>query len=51
MKFLFVIGELLPLYNIGRVVKPNCDVYHVGIEQENGDVIYSSAGWGGYHHF
>ena len=40
-----------PLYNIGRIVKPNCDVYHVGIEQENGDVIYSSVGWGGYHHF
>ncbi len=40
-----------PLYNIGRVVKPNCDCYDIGIEQENGDVIYSSAGWGGYHHF
>ena len=40
-----------PLYNIGRITKPNCDVYHIGIEQDNGEVLYSSAGWGGYHHF
>ena len=40
-----------PLYNIGRITKPNCDVYHIGIEQDNGKVLYSSAGWGGYHHF
>lgn len=40
-----------PLYNIGRITRPNCDVYHIGIEYENGDVVYSTAGWGGYHHF
>lgn len=40
-----------PLYNIGRITKPNYDVYHIGIEQDNGDVMYSSAGWSGYHHF
>lgn len=40
-----------PLYNIGRVVKPNCDCYDIGIEREDGSVLYSSAGWGGYHHF
>lgn len=40
-----------PLYTIGRVVKPNGDVYHIGVESENGEVIFSSAGWGGYHHF
>lgn len=40
-----------PLYNIGIITKPNCDVYHIGIEQDNGEVLYSSAGWGGYHHF
>lgn len=40
-----------PLYTIGRVVRPNCDVYHIGVEKENGDVVRSSAGWGGYHHF
>ena len=40
-----------PLYNIGKIVKPNYDVYEIGIEQEGGDVLYSSAGWGGYRHF
>ena len=40
-----------PLYSIGRVVKPNYDVYQIGIEQEDGKVLYSSVGWGGYHHF
>ncbi len=40
-----------PIYIIGRVVKPNYDVYHIGIEQEDGKVMYSSAGWGGYTHF
>ena len=40
-----------PLYNIGRIIKPNCDVYHIGVEQENGEVLFCSAGWGGYHHF
>ena len=40
-----------PLYNIGRVVKPNGDCYEIGIEQEDGSIVHSSAGWGGYHHF
>ncbi len=40
-----------PLYRIGEIVKPNCDVYNIGIEQEDGSVMCSSAGWGGYHHF
>ncbi len=40
-----------PLYNIGKIVKPNYDVYEIGIEQEGGDVLCSSAGWGGYRHF
>jgi hypothetical protein len=33
------------------VVKPNYDVYEIAIEQEGGDVLCSSAGWGGYRHF
>ena len=40
-----------PLYIIGSIVKPNCDCYDIGIEGLNGDVIYSSIGWGGYTHF
>ena len=40
-----------PLYNIVKIVKPNYDVYEIGIEQEGGDVLCSSAGWGGYRHF
>jgi thiamine-monophosphate kinase len=40
-----------PLYNIGRVVKANYDCYDVAIEREDGSLLYSSAGWGGYHHF
>ena len=40
-----------PLYNIGKIVKPNYDVYEIAIEQEGGDVLCSSAGWGGYRHF
>ena len=40
-----------PLYNIGRVVKPNHDCYDMGIERKDGSVLYSSAGWGGYQHF
>lgn len=40
-----------PLYKIGRVVKPNYDVYQIGLQRENGDVIYSTAGWGGFSHF
>ena len=40
-----------PLYVIGRVVKPDCDVYEIGIEAEKGKALYSSVGWGGYRHF
>ena len=40
-----------PLYKIGRIVKPNYDVYEIGVEQEDGTVMCCSAGWGGYHHF
>lgn len=40
-----------PLYKIGRIVKPNYDVYDMGVELENGDIVSSPAGWGGYHHF
>lgn len=40
-----------PLYNIGRVVKPNYDCYDIGIERKDGEVLYSSVGWDGYHHF
>lgn len=40
-----------PLYKIGRIVKPNCDCYDIGLQQENGDVVYSTAGWGGFSHF
>ena len=40
-----------PLYKIGRIVKPDYDVYDIGIEREDGTVVCSSAGWGGYHHF
>ena len=41
-----------PLYNIGRIErcsdKENSDF---GLEDENGDVVYSSVGWGGFSHF
>ena len=40
-----------PLYIVGRIIRPNCDVYHIGLEYENGDVVYNSEGWGGYRHF
>ncbi len=40
-----------PLYNIGRVVKPNYDCYNIGLESKSGEVVYSSAGWGGFNHF
>ncbi len=40
-----------PLYKIGRIVKPDYDVYDIGVEREDGTVVCSSAGWGGYHHF
>lgn len=40
-----------PLYNIGRIVEPDYDLYDIGIEQEEGDIEYSSSGWGGYRHF
>lgn len=40
-----------PLYNIGRIVKAGYDCYDIGIERKDGDILYSSIGWGGYHHF
>lgn len=40
-----------PIYIIGRVVKPNYDVYDIGLEYENGEIMYCTAGWGGYSHF
>ena len=39
------------LYKIGRIVKPNYDVYEVGVERADGKLLYSSVGWGGYRHF
>ena len=40
-----------PLYRIGRIVRPNYDVYELGVEMESGDIIRTTAGWGGYTHF
>ncbi len=40
-----------PLYNIGRVVKPKYDCYDIGVERKDGEILHSSIGWGGYHHF
>jgi len=40
-----------PLYKIGRIVRPNYDCYSIGIENKSGEVMYSSAGWGGFNHF
>ena len=40
-----------PLYVIGRVVRPDYDAYEIGIGAEKGEALYSSVGWGGYHHF
>ena len=40
-----------PLYEIGRVVRANGISHNVGIEREDGSVVHSTTGWGGYHHF
>ena len=40
-----------PLYKIGKIVRPNYDYYSIGIENKSGEVMYSSAGWGGFNHF
>ena len=41
-----------PLYNIGRIKGRNNDGgFDFGLEDEAGDVIYSSVGWGGFSHF
>lgn len=40
-----------PLYNIGVIVKGEGGSYDLGIEDSNGEKIYCSAGWSGYHHF
>ncbi len=39
------------LYKIGRIVRPNYDCYDIGFESKSGEVMYSSAGWGGFNHF
>ena len=40
-----------PLYAIGKIVKPNYDVYKILLEDKNGGMTAISEGWGGYHHF
>ena len=40
-----------PLYIIGRITRPNYDVYQIGLEYKSGDVMHITTGWGGYHHF
>ena len=40
-----------PIYKIGRIIKPNGDIYQIGVEDRAGNVIYSSEGWGGFSHF
>lgn len=40
-----------PLYNIGRVVAGDGSCFSFGLENDEGDIMYSSVGWGGYNHF
>jgi FKBP-type peptidyl-prolyl cis-trans isomerase FklB len=40
-----------PLYKIGRIVAGDGSCFAFGLENKQGDVIYSSVGWGGYNHF
>lgn len=40
-----------PLYKIGRVVKPSGNLHLIGIQDESGEIVYSSADCGGYSHF
>ena len=40
-----------PLYKIGRIVKPSSSIYQIGLQDENGGIVYSPAGWRGYSHF
>ena len=40
-----------PLYTIGRIIKPNYDVYEMFLEDKDGHITAISEGWGGYHHF
>jgi len=40
-----------PLYRIGEIVRSKYDCYDIGIESDNGEVIYCSASWGGFNHF
>lgn len=40
-----------PIYKIGRIVKPNNNLYQIGVEDKEGNVVYSSEGWGGFSHF
>ena len=39
------------LYKIGRIAKSEDGSCDVAIEYKNGERVYCSAGWGGYHHF
>ena len=32
-----------PLYKIGRIVKPSSSIYQIGLQDENGGIVYSSA--------
>ena len=40
-----------PLYKIGRIVAGDGSCFAFGLENKQGDVMYSSVGWGGYNHF
>ena len=42
----------LPLYNIGRIERGlDGGCFDIGLEDENGKILYSSVGWGGFTHF
>lgn len=40
-----------PIYKIGRIVAGDGSCFAFGLENKQGDVMYSSVGWGGYNHF
>jgi thiamine-monophosphate kinase len=40
-----------PLYKIGRIVAGDGSCFAFGLENKQGDIMYSSVGWGGYNHF
>ena len=42
----------IPLYNIGRVARCSADGrFAIALEGHNGEIFYSSVGWGGFSHF